>query len=112
MITRTAIFEGRIKPGFEQRFIQEVRERLAPIWSRFPHAHNVRLLTALGLDAEAPPIVMMQQIDYPSEAALAEALASPTRAEARAVTLELMSMFEGRFYHIVSDANTLRPLNP
>jgi hypothetical protein len=109
MITRTAIFEGRIKPGLEQRFMQEVQERLAPIWRRFPHAHNVRLLTALTVDAEAPPIAMMQQIDYPSQAALAQALASPVRAEARALTLELMQMFEGRFYHVVSEANCLTP---
>jgi len=59
MITRTAIFEGRIKPGFEQRFMQEVRERLAPIWVRFPHAHNVRLLPATAVDAEAPPIATL-----------------------------------------------------
>jgi hypothetical protein len=46
---------------------------------------------------------MIQQIDYPSMGALEEALASPIRAEARAVTLELLEMFEGRFYHIVSE---------
>lgn len=32
MITRTAIFEGRIKPGFGQRYMDEVRNRLRPIW--------------------------------------------------------------------------------
>jgi len=107
MITRTAIFEGRIRPGCEQRFMQEVRERLVPLWRRFPHASNVRLLPALEVDPEAPAIVMIQQIDYPSRAALAEALASPVRTEARAATLEIMQMFEGRFYHVVSDANAL-----
>jgi hypothetical protein len=112
MITRTAIFEGRIKPGLEQRFMHDVRNRLAPIWKRFPHAHNVRLLTAIAADADAPPIAMAQQIDYPSQAALEEALASPIRAEARALTLELMQMFEGRFYRVVSEANSLQPHPP
>ncbi|HVY64999.1 MAG TPA: hypothetical protein VHH11_09285 [Gammaproteobacteria bacterium] len=107
MITRTAIFEGRIKPGCEQRFFAGVEQRLAPLWRRFPHARNVRLLKVAAADADAPPIVMIQQIDYPSHAALAEAIASPVRAEARAVTLELMEMFEGRFYHVVSEGNAV-----
>ena len=107
MITRTAIFEGRIKPGCETRFFAGVEQRLAPLWRKFPHASNVRLLKVATADADAPPIVMIQQIDYPSQAALAEAIASPARAEARALTLELMEMFEGRFYHVVSEGNAV-----
>ena len=107
MITRTAIFEGRIKLGCEARFFAGVEQRLAPLWRRFPHARNVRLLKVATADADAPPIVMIQQIDYPSQAALEEAIASPIRAEARAVTLELMEMFEGRFYHVVSEGNAV-----
>lgn len=105
MITRTAIFEGRIKQGYEARFFSEVHRRLAPLWRRFPNASNVRLSSVLATDADAPPVAMIQQIDYPSLAALEEALASPIRAEARAVTLELLEMFDGRFYHIVSERN-------
>jgi len=48
------------------------------------------------------PIAMVQQIDYPSRAALEEAIRSPIRERARAVTLELMEMFDGRFYHLMS----------
>ena len=107
MITRTAIFEGRIKPGCEARFFAGVEQRLAPLWRKFPHARNVRLLKVATADADAPPIVMIQQIDYPSQAALEEAIASPVRAEARVLTLELMEMFEGRFYHVVSEGNAV-----
>ena len=107
MITRTAIFEGRIREGYEERFFAEIKSRLAPLWRRFPHASNIRLLRVAVLDADAAPIVMIQQIDYPSMAALDEAMASPIRAEARAATLALMEMFEGRFYHVLSDANDL-----
>jgi hypothetical protein len=109
VITRTAVFEGRIKPGCEERCFAAVNERLAPLWRRFPRAHNVRLLRVAAADADAPPIAMIQQIDYPSLAALAEAMASPMRARARAVTLELMEMFEGRFYHVVSEGNVVDP---
>lgn len=103
MITRTAIFEGRIKDGCEERFFAEIRTRLVPIWRRFPHARNIRLLRIASSDADARPIAMIQQIDYPSMEALEEALASPARAEARAVTMELMEMFDGRFYHVVGE---------
>jgi hypothetical protein len=107
MITRTAIFEGHVKPGFEDRFREEVRTRLAPLWDQFPHASNVRLFFIDQMDDGAPPIAMMQQVDYPSLAALEEALASPMRTRARALTLELLEMFEGRFYHAISGGNAV-----
>jgi hypothetical protein len=107
VITRTAIFEGRIKDGCEAQFFAAINERLAPLWRQFPHATNVRLLRMVAADADAPAIVMIQQIDYPSMAALEEAIASPIRAQARAITLELMAMFEGRFYHAVSEGNAV-----
>lgn len=104
MITRTAIFEGRIKPGCETLFLQGFSERLLPLWRQFPHASNIRLLPVVASDEDARPIALIQQIDYPSLAALEEAIASPARAQARAITLELMQMFEGRLYHVVSQA--------
>lgn len=105
MITRTAIFEGRIKPGMEDRFFSEIRERLVPLWKQFPNASNVRLLRVTAADDGALPIAMIQQIDYPSMEALEQAVASPIRAQARAITFEIMAMFDGRFYHVMSDGN-------
>jgi hypothetical protein len=109
MITRTAIFEGRLKDGCEERFFAEIRDRLAPLWRQFPNASNVRLMRIASTDDETTPIVMIQQIDYPSLAALDEALASPMRTQARAITMELMEMFEGRFYHLISEGNAVEP---
>lgn len=106
MITRTAIFEGRFKPGCEERFFAEIKARLVPLWRQFPHASNIRLQRVVAADADAAPIAMIQQIDYPSVAALDEAMASPVRAQARAVTLELLEMFQGRFYHVISEGNS------
>jgi hypothetical protein len=104
VITRTAIFEGRIKAGCEARFMREFRERLVPLWQQFPHARNIRLLPVVGSDEDARPIALIQQINYPSRAALEEAIASPARAQARTITLELMQMFEARLYHVVSQS--------
>jgi len=107
MITRTAIFEGHIKPGCEERFFAEIKARLAPLWRQFPHASNIRLLRVTSSDADALPVAMIQQVDYPSVAAMEEAIASPVRTQARAITLELMEMFEGHFYHVVSEGNAV-----
>jgi hypothetical protein len=107
MITRTAIFEGRFKPGCEERFLKAFREELMPLWQQFPHATNIRLLPVRSADPGSPEIVLVQQIDYPSVEALEEALASPARAAARARTLELMELFEGRLYHLVSERHVV-----
>lgn len=105
MITRTAIFEGRIKTGMEDRFFAEVKDRLVPLWRKFPHATNIRLLRVAAADEDALPIAMIQQIEYPSMEALHEAISSPVRAQARAATLEIMEMFDGRFYHVMSEGD-------
>lgn len=102
MITRTAVFEGRIAPGQEDRFFREVGERLAPMWAAFPGALAVRWFRCDECDDAERPVAMIQQVDYPSREVMQAALASPQRDAARAVTMELMAMFEGRFYHVLS----------
>ncbi len=106
-VTRTAIFEGRIKPGYEDVFFKEVRDKLVPLWRQFPGALDVRLLEIDQRDEDAAPIVMMQQIDYADLAAIDAALQSPQRTAARAATMDVMEMFEGRFYHLISPSNVL-----
>ena len=103
MITRTAIFEGSFPEGNEARFFAGVEERLAPMWRIFPHALDVRWFRMDSADADARPVVMIQQIDYPSHEALAAAISSPVRDKARAITLELMELLDGRFYHFISE---------
>lgn len=103
MITRTAVFEGSFPEGNEERFFNGVAERLAPMWRQFPHALDVRWYRIDSGDADARPIVMIQQIDYPTHEALAAAISSPIRDQARAITLELMQLLDGSFYHFISE---------
>jgi len=107
MITRTAIFEGRIKPGLEDRFFTEVEQRLAPLWAQFPGALALRWFRAAECDDAERPVVMIQQVDYPSREVMQAAITSPQRDAARAVTMELMAMFEGRFYHVLSGGDEI-----
>lgn len=103
MLTRLAVFEGHITPGREEDFFAIVEHTLLPIWKRMPNATAVRVTRTLEPDADAPPVVMVQEVDYPSRAALEQALASPVRLEGRVATQSLFSMFEGRFYHYVQE---------
>jgi hypothetical protein len=43
MLTRTAIYEGKIKTGHEEEFFSRVRGELEPLWARFPHVTEVRV---------------------------------------------------------------------
>lgn len=101
MFTRSAVFEGRIHPGQEEAFFALVESELVPIWKRMPQALAVRVMRTLDTDPEAPQIFLVQEVDYPSRQAVAEALASPVRAEGRAATDRLAELYEGRFYHLV-----------
>ncbi|BCH35180.1 hypothetical protein MesoLjLc_71100 [Mesorhizobium sp. L-8-10] len=101
MFTRTAFFEGHILEGMEEAFFVAVESHLLPIWRRLPHAQKVRLFWPVTCDEDTPAVFLIQQIDYPSLAAIEEAMASPVREEARLAHQSIMSMYEGRHYHLV-----------
>ena len=42
MIIRYALFEGKIHEGREAEFRAFVKERLVPLWTKFPGAEEVR----------------------------------------------------------------------
>ena len=109
MLTRTALYEGRILPGQEEEFFRRVRDELEPVWRRFPHVTAVRVQRTRSADPDAAPIAMILEMDFPDMAAIEACLASPIRPESHAATLEVMKLFEGRFYHLVSEATTLAP---
>jgi quinol monooxygenase YgiN len=100
-LVRCAFFEGRILPGHEAAFRAFVADRLLPIWRQFPGALSVDVLYEVESEAGGYPFPMVLQIAYPDRAAIEAALASPVRAKSRALTQELMAMFEGRIFHVV-----------
>jgi hypothetical protein len=102
MITRTAIYEGQIKPGHEDALFRDVADRLVPIWLEFPDVQAVRVQRVTQPDADAPSIVMVMEMDFPSLDLMHASLASPIREASHALTLEVLRDFEGRFYHLVT----------
>jgi len=101
MFTRSAIFEGSILPGMDDKFFDIIENKLLPIWKRMPHVQEVRLFRPVAEDDGAPKIVLVQQIDYPSLEAIDEALSSSVRDEAVEASKAIKDVFVGRHYHYV-----------
>ena len=109
MLTRTALYEGTIHAGHEEEFFRRVRDELEPLWRRFPHVTAVRVQRVQSRDGDARPIAMILEMDFPDMAAIEDCLASPIRPESHAATVAVMTLFDGRFYHMVSEATMLPP---
>lgn len=101
MILRQALFEGTIHAGREREFRAFVEQNLLPMWRNFPGVREVRVLFSLSRDDGAPAYPMALTMLFDDEAALAAALEAPIRLESRAVTAELLKMFDGRVHHHV-----------
>ena len=84
-----------------------MRDKLAPLWTQFPGAEEVRVMRQEEADVAEPHFEMVLAIRYPSKQAVELALASDVRAESRVVTADLMKMFEGDIFHSVFRADQL-----
>ncbi len=109
MLTRTAIYEGVIKAGQEDAFFRRVRDELEPLWRRFPGVTAVRVQRMRSADADSRPIAMILEMDFPDMQAIEACLASPIRPESHTATLDVMRLFDGRFYHLVTESAALTP---
>lgn len=106
MITRYALFEGTIAPGLTAAFRAAVLDELLPKWQAFPGALTVRVTFAESRDDGAPEFPLILAVNYPDQAAVDAALASPARAAGRAATEALLPrFFTGRIHHHVTTAH-------
>jgi hypothetical protein len=112
MITRFAMFEGRIHPGDTEKFRSAILEDVLPHWKSFPGVLAVRVCFSNERDEGAPELPLVLAISYPDRAAVDTALASPERALAKAATEAVLArFFTGRVHHHITDAHdhTLAP---
>ena len=79
MITRYALFEGRVRDGQIQAFRDAVLERLVPFWKQFPGATEVRVMFSEACNEGAPEFPLILAISYPDRSTVDDALTSPTR---------------------------------
>ncbi|MBY5814878.1 hypothetical protein HFN60_04285 [Rhizobium leguminosarum] len=109
MIIRYALFEGEIHPSREAEFREFVRQRLVPLWTKFPGAEEIRVLDGMERDEGAPIYAMALAIRYPDMDAVNAALLSDVRSQSREVTGELLQLFTGKVHHHVFAANEYAP---
>lgn len=106
MITRFALFEGRVRDGQHEAFRDAILSEVLPEWNAFPGALAVRVNFAEFRDDGAPEIPMILAISYPDLEAVETALASPVRARAKAATEAVLARyFDGRIHHHVTTAH-------
>lgn len=97
MLTRCAAFVGTVKDGLDADMRAYVDEELTPLWRQFTGAQEVRVMFGIADDPNGPAIPLILAIDYPDEAAMEQALASPARYESR----DLLPAFYERFFEDV-----------
>jgi antibiotic biosynthesis monooxygenase (ABM) superfamily enzyme len=106
MITRFALFEGAVKDGQVAAFRAAVKERLVPLWTRFPGQTGVRVQFSDDRDEGAPEFPLILAITYPDVETMTAALDSPARHQSKDVTGEIVdAFFEGRIHHHVTEAH-------
>jgi hypothetical protein len=103
MYIRCAFFEGKIKPGQDLKFHNFVTQKLVPLWTQFPGAQEVRVLSQKESDTDNPHYAMVLAIRYPDMAAIEKAMQSDVRFKSREVTGELVKLFDGRIFHTIFD---------
>ena len=94
MLTRLAIFEGRVKPGADTAMRAYVEAELAPLWRQFQPSEEVRILYA----AEPGDIPLVLAVTYADRAAMEAALDTPARYQSR----DMLPAFYQRFFDEVT----------
>ncbi|MGL4198716.1 MAG: hypothetical protein ACRCSX_13240 [Allorhizobium sp.] len=111
MITRYALFDGKIHEGQTEAFRAAVIAEILPKWRQFPGALSVRVTFAESRDEGAPEYPMILAINYPDLPSVDAALASPVRSEARAATEAVLArFFTGKIHHHLTTAYEYEPL--
>ena len=84
MITRYALFEGKIHDGQTEAFRAAVLAEILPVWRRFPGALAIKVTFADDRDPGAPEIPLILAIDWPDRDTVDAFLEHPIRKEGRA----------------------------
>jgi hypothetical protein len=106
IVTRFALFEGRVHDGMTAAFRAAVLAEVLPHWTAFPGVLAVRVCFADERDEGAPELPLILAISYADRAAVDAALASAARAAAKAATEAILARyFEGRIHHHITQAH-------
>ena len=107
MLTRLAIFHGRVRDGQDTAMRRYVEDVLAPLWRQFDGAEEVRVMYGVEQDDGGPEIPLILAITYLDRAAMARALDSPARYESRDLLPDFFETYlNGSLHHYLMDTDT------
>ena len=109
MIIRSAVLEGRVAEADRADFDRHMEVTVRAAIARYPGIRAVRLRRPVETEAGAPPVYLIFDLHFDSLDAMHAALASPVRQEVRAQIAAVMSVFDGRVYHLVLAESTAAP---
>jgi len=98
MLTKYAFFTGELKAGAEQAMREHVESVLQPLWEQFQPSEQVRVLYGVEQEPNGPSIPIALAVTYRDEAAMAIAMDSKARHDAR----ELLPAFQETFFENVT----------
>lgn len=107
MFIRCAFFQGHVKPGMQAAFDAHIKAELYALWSRFPHAREVRVLREVESDRPEQHLELVIAVQFDSREDIAAALDSDIRRAGRAASQPLFDMFDGHVFHTVFAADQL-----
>jgi len=98
MLTKYAFFTGSLKPNCEEQMKAFVDEKLAPLWRQFLPSEEVNILYGVKQEPKGPNIPLVLAVTYKDEVAMAQAMESKARHEAR----EILPEFYERFFEEIN----------
>jgi len=102
-IKPSVIMPSESQCSHAEAFFEAVRARLLPAWRQMLHAQDVRVYRPCAAEGPLADVFLIQEIDYPSRAAIAEALASERRQAAVDALASVRHMYDGSHSHIISE---------
>ena len=100
MFVRAAYFEGKITAGNQDRFENLVKQRIAPAMGRIPGIRRLEFRFGRDFETRERSICFCIEHGYDSLDDIQRAITSDARKSMQADLDELMSLFEGRLYHV------------
>jgi len=109
LLSRAAVYvlKSLDQEELDTLLLRSMTDARAPELAGLEFDESARQILCASADGDARPIAMILEMDFPDQAALDACLASAARPAAHAKTEEVMTLFEGRFYHLVSEARGL-----
>ena len=109
MFVRHAYFEGTVAPENRERFETVVHEQVAPGMRNFPRIRRLAFYWGREFETDDRRFHLTIEHAYDSMEDIATAITSEPRRAIQGPLDELMSLFDGRVYHVNYENDVVTP---